>query len=185
MTLEAIYYIGQTIAVIAILGSLVAIFFQQKRANDFELANGQRDLLNRARELFSLAAKDEATLTSIQSGLHDYQSANDFQQATFSAWAFHAFMTIQQAYYLNAAGLVKNDVYQAYVNYAMATLNTKGGRDWWVTEGSKTTAVEFAAYIEDLFVTNGEAYPALYDVVPHYKLKPMPTVARAKSAPKK
>ena len=33
MTLEAIYYIGQTIAVVAILASLIAIFWQQKHAN--------------------------------------------------------------------------------------------------------------------------------------------------------
>ena len=33
MTLESIYYIGQTIAVAAILGSLVAIYAQQRQAN--------------------------------------------------------------------------------------------------------------------------------------------------------
>jgi len=33
MTLENIYYIGQTVAVFAILGSLLAIFFQQRQTN--------------------------------------------------------------------------------------------------------------------------------------------------------
>jgi len=33
MTLEEIYYIGQTIAVVAILGSLGAIYWQQRQAN--------------------------------------------------------------------------------------------------------------------------------------------------------
>ena len=33
MTLENIYYIGQTIAVVAILGSLAGIYFQQRQAN--------------------------------------------------------------------------------------------------------------------------------------------------------
>lgn len=185
MTLETIYYIGQTIAVIAILGSLVAIYFQQKRANDFELANGQRDLLNRANELFTLAAKDEATLTSVQSGLHDYQTASDFQQASFSAWAFHAFMTIQQSYFLKQVGLVKNDVHQAYVNYAMAVFNTKGGRDWWITEGSKIVAVEFATHLEDIFVATGDQYPALTDFIPHYKLKENPKDVKLTASPKK
>lgn len=33
MTLENVYYVGQTIAVVAILGSLLAIFFQQRQTN--------------------------------------------------------------------------------------------------------------------------------------------------------
>jgi len=33
MDLEAIYYIGQTVAVVAILGSLIAIYWQQRQAN--------------------------------------------------------------------------------------------------------------------------------------------------------
>ncbi len=33
MTLENIYYVGQTVAVVAILGSLVAIYTQQRQAN--------------------------------------------------------------------------------------------------------------------------------------------------------
>ena len=33
MTLETIYYIGQTVAVVAIVASLVAIYWQQREAN--------------------------------------------------------------------------------------------------------------------------------------------------------
>lgn len=59
MTLESIYYIGQTIAVVAILGSLIAIFLQQRQANKISriensqslsaaYANSLRDIMNNA-----------------------------------------------------------------------------------------------------------------------------------------
>lgn len=170
MTLQSTYYIGQTIAAIAILGSLIAIYFQQKRANEYEVANGQRDLLNRAKEVFSLAAKDEAALAAVQSGLHDYHAMGDFQKATFSTWVLHVFMTIQQSYYLSQVRLVENDVHQAYINYAMAVFNNKGGRDWWVSEGSKILDAEYAAHLEQVFTSDGDQYPALTDIVPHYRM---------------
>ena len=57
MTLEEIYYIGQTIAAVAILGSLLSIFFQQWQANKMaRLAMAQRvssNYSNRMREIMS------------------------------------------------------------------------------------------------------------------------------------
>jgi len=45
MTLETIYYIGQTIAVAAILASLVAIYIQQRKDHEFAKAENQRKIL--------------------------------------------------------------------------------------------------------------------------------------------
>lgn len=42
MTLETIYYIGQTVAVGAILASLVAIYIQQRKDHAFAQAESQR-----------------------------------------------------------------------------------------------------------------------------------------------
>ncbi|MEO1610448.1 MAG: hypothetical protein AAFR90_14175 [Pseudomonadota bacterium] len=44
MTLETIYYIGQTIAVVAILGSLIAIFLQQRQANKISRVENSQSL---------------------------------------------------------------------------------------------------------------------------------------------
>ena len=44
MTLETIYYIGQTIAVVAILGSLIAIFLQQRQANKISRTENSQSL---------------------------------------------------------------------------------------------------------------------------------------------
>ena len=52
MTLEALYYITQIIAVLAILGSLIAIWFQMHQNQLVERANGQRELLMQASDWF-------------------------------------------------------------------------------------------------------------------------------------
>lgn len=175
MTLETIYYIGQTIAVFAILGSLMAIYLQQKRTNQYELANGQRDLLNQAKDGLSMAGTDAFTLESIQLGLHDYEALSPLQQARFSGWVYSIFMTIQQSFYLNQVSLVKNDVHQAYIRYAMAVLNTEGGRAWWKSEGEIVLDDEYTEHIESTFKEKGDQYPALYDVVKHYRVQTLKT----------
>jgi len=52
MTLEEIYYIGQTIAVLAILGSLAAIYWQQRKAHALARAESQREISQLASQWF-------------------------------------------------------------------------------------------------------------------------------------
>lgn len=79
MTLEQVYYIGQTIAVLAILGSLLAIFWQQRHTNKIarvqnaaELSAAYtaslRDIMNSA-ELTAIFRKvmfDNGSLTPVE-----------------------------------------------------------------------------------------------------------------------
>ncbi|MEL6359773.1 MAG: hypothetical protein AAFR21_01710 [Pseudomonadota bacterium] len=79
MSLETIYYIGQTVAVILILGSLVAIFWQQRQANKIAqvqnaaalssgYASSLRDIINNAdlAAIFRKAMFDDEELTPVE-----------------------------------------------------------------------------------------------------------------------
>ena len=79
MSLESIYYLGQTIAVIAILGSLIAIFWQQRQANKIvrvqnsqglssAYANALRDVMNSAdlAAIFRKVMFDDEELSPIE-----------------------------------------------------------------------------------------------------------------------
>jgi hypothetical protein len=58
MSLEAIYYIGQTIAAVGILGSLVAIWFQQRQSIKIARADMTERALGRFFSTMELMAKD-------------------------------------------------------------------------------------------------------------------------------
>ena len=73
MTLETVYYITQIIAVVAILASLFAIWFQMRQSQKMERAAAQRELLDRVSEFtrsFSTEAGDHFIL-----GMHDLDAA--------------------------------------------------------------------------------------------------------------
>ena len=58
MSLESIYYIGQTIAVIAILGSLIAIWIQQMQTNRIARADMTERALGRFHTNLQVMATD-------------------------------------------------------------------------------------------------------------------------------
>ena len=73
MSLETVYYITQIVAVVAILASLVAIWFQMRQSQKMERAAAQRELLDRVSDFtrsFSFEDGDHFIL-----GMHDMESA--------------------------------------------------------------------------------------------------------------
>jgi len=87
MTLENIYYIGQTIAVGAILVSLVAIYIQQRKDHALARAEHQREILDSSTRLFDSIRFQPTGLESVRKCLVDFEGAEPDQQAEFGAFA--------------------------------------------------------------------------------------------------
>ena len=58
MTLETIYYVGQTIAVVAILISLAAIWFQMKQTHDLARVDSSRNMWMYVSEVMTALVDD-------------------------------------------------------------------------------------------------------------------------------
>jgi len=99
MTLEEIYYIGQTIAVVAILGSLFAIFLQQRQAN--RIAQTQN---------LVLSDSYQATLRAF---MENEDLAEIFRKAMFEQTPLSPTETTRIMFYLNLMVTTHRDVWMA------------------------------------------------------------------------
>jgi len=133
VTLEEIYYIGQTIAAVAILGSLVAIYWQQRKTHALERAASQRDILNGVKELSGFPATDPTALESIRACLQDYSGATPSQQAQYAHAAVMAVNIAEKALYMRREELADDLSTDSFVNLALAYIATPGGQQWWAS----------------------------------------------------
>lgn len=171
MTLEDIYYISQIVAVIAILGSLVAIYFQMRQNHAQELTNAQRDILNQSRDWWRLGVESEEMFTTICAGLQDFNSLTPFQQARFHAWASSLQQIATGAYFQNRSKLIYSSSHEGFMRAFLSILKTPGGRAWWDVSG-KLANQELAAYLNKRLASDAATLPLWTDIVPHFRLPP-------------
>jgi hypothetical protein len=169
MTLEEIYYISQIIAVVAILGSLVAIYFQLRQNHAQELANAQRDILNQSREWWMLGVENEEMFETISAGLQDFHNLNRFQKARFHAWAANLQQIVTGVYFQHRFKLINPSSHEGFMRAFLSILNTPGGREWWQISGN-TGNREVTAYMNARLAAEATTLPTWTDLLPHFRL---------------
>lgn len=138
MTLETIYYIGQTIAVVAILASLIFVGMQvrqntkqSEQANRLARAQNRRELVIHYKDSFKIASEKPEALAHIRECYQNYNNAPPEAQLTFAYFTHQFFIIAEQAVYLKMEGLLDDVTHEAAENVLLLTLATPGGRQYW------------------------------------------------------
>jgi len=131
MTLEDIYYIGQTIAVVAILGSLGAIWVQLRKDHALARAEHQREILTAITQVTNFLATDADAVESVRACCEDYVHATSRQQAQFF-YVVHTHINIaEKALYMGRDRLINTPSFEGMKGAALAYLVTPGGKQLW------------------------------------------------------
>ena len=153
MTLETIYYVGQTIAVGAILASLVAIYIQQRKDHAFAQAQCEREILQQTSHWFDDLLSHPTGLESIQSCLQNYHGATPRAQAEFSQYMLKSVTIAEQAVFMHEQKLMNYDSHLKLVMLPALHIVTRGGREYWehtkAAFGEKVVAAIDAALKND------------------------------------
>jgi len=131
MTLEAIYYIGQTIAVAAILVSLVAIWFQMRQSQKMERAAAQRELLLRVSEWsreFTASGDDGDNYIR---GLVEYENNEAAVQMEINRALSEFVFICESALNMRKDGFFSEGTWIGIEGATLALLRTRGGQQWW------------------------------------------------------
>ena len=96
MTLENIYYVGQTIAVLAILLSLLAVNRQLQQSQKMERAAAQRYLLLRVSEWGLMTGANDGDIDRFVQGMVEYDGADALTQL-FMDKAFSEFVFVAES----------------------------------------------------------------------------------------
>lgn len=168
MTLEEIYYVSQIVAVVAILGSLIAIYFQMRQNHAIERGNAQRDILNQTREWWMQCVEDEATFETIVAGLHDFAELDRYRKARFNAVLFNLQHIVEGVFFQHRSKLINVTSHDGYMMAYLALMNTPGGRVW--RQGaSKVGNAELCSYLTKRLTAESATLPLWTDLLPYFK----------------
>ncbi|MEL6706847.1 MAG: hypothetical protein AAFP79_01095 [Pseudomonadota bacterium] len=131
MTLEEIYFIGQTISAVAILGSLVAIYWQQRKAHALATAESTREILEQTSRLFDDLLASPTGLESLEACCADYRNAPVRQKTEFAQWMLKHVMLAEQANFMLTDKLIDYNAHHKLITLPALYLGTPGGREYW------------------------------------------------------
>ena len=156
MTLEEIYYIGQTVAVVALVVSLVFVgvqIRQNTRATRAASHNAVSDSLNEINRLFA----ENADVTRIWiAGINNRQALSEEERWRFDS-TLRAYMHVCETMYIQAGlGAGDKSIMLAEVEGIRLVITSPGSREWWA-ENPYGFCDEFRAYVADLAKSAEEA----------------------------
>jgi len=164
MTLENIYYVGQTVAVVAILGSLGAIWFQMKQSAKMERASAQRELLDRVSDFtrgISLEENDHWLL-----GMDDFEGASYETKAVTHAKLIEFVFITESALNMHNDGFFSAGTWAGIDGAMLGMLRTPGGGQFW-DYAKHIVGFEIADHINKRLEELGPDGPNFLDAMPY------------------
>ena len=167
MSLENVYYIGQTIAVIAILGSLIAIYFQMRQGQALARADSQRDLLVGITRFLNLTMDNPSVLNDVRCGLQEYDSAHHEAKSNFATWAFGYLFVMEACVYMKKDGLITDSSFNGFEVGALGIISTPGGAQWW-SHTKNIIGIDVVLHLDQKLEELGGVTPPFYELLTQF-----------------
>jgi len=150
MTLENIYYIGQTIAVLAILASLGAIWFQIRQSNRLAKLETTRTIWSDATEMLRSQVEDKEKADFLQRALFAGEKLSEAEKVRLYLILASMFVGLENGFAMARSGMLEDEFWPRMCASTMEYLRPARGRRWWSIARTKTFApnVAFVAEID-------------------------------------
>ena len=165
MSLEQIYFIGQTIAAISIVASLVFVGFQVKatsRAVRNATAQAVND--NYAQWYLSLSANDAALATSLKAA-KIFDDLSDLERAQFSTLMMALLCHTQNAFYQWKSGSLSTDLWRGWETILTNLVNQEAGKGLW-KERHYLFGDDFQTLVQEAMSTSTHTDATVFGIVP-------------------
>ena len=132
MTLETIYYLSQTIAVMAIIGSLIFLGLQVRRAERVQRSASLSDILDAYSDRTNTWLVTEPEVADLmQRGLHGLKYLNRIEKTRFGILLAHNTLQMQRVMELHERTYITDTDFRAWMDFTLSILRTKGGSEIW------------------------------------------------------
>ena len=149
MTLEDIYYIGQTVAVFAIIGSLVFVGIQVRQNTRATQAASHHAVSNSLNEINRLFIENAEVTKIWLAGLNNRQGLSPEERWRFDSM-LRAYMHVCETMYIQAdLGTGDKSIMFAEENGIRTVLASSGSREWWA-ENPYGFGTKFRTYVAAL-----------------------------------
>jgi len=131
MSLEQIYFVGQTIAALSIVASLVFVGLQVRSTSKaVKNATAQAVNDNYAQWYLTLSTNDTALATSLKAA-KNFEGLSDGERAQFSTLMMALLCHTQNAFYQWSSGALSSELWRGWETVLTNLMNQKAGQELW------------------------------------------------------
>ena len=131
MTLEEIYYVGQTIAVAAILASLVGVFFQIRQQSRVARSDLYLTAMAAFADHFRTFKADPEFAVLYSVALQTWNGLSREQKIRIHAYNVEMAVNVDAILNMRLQALIDEPQALAFVNNMLGVIITPGGAEWW------------------------------------------------------
>ncbi|MFN2100459.1 hypothetical protein [Altererythrobacter sp. MF3-039] len=132
MNLEAVYFISQAIAAVALVGSLVFVGVQLRLSRKMERASAQREVLVRVAEWQRMVLTDEnKSYDTFVMGLADYENAPALTRIHVEKCLAEFVFICESALNMRRDGFFSDGTWAGIEGVTLTLLMSPGGSQWW------------------------------------------------------
>jgi len=169
MTLEAIYYVTQIIAVGAILASLVAIWLQMRQSTRMARASAQREILDRASQ-FNRGLTDVEQFDHFLVGLSAGETAPLASRIAMEHHLIEFAAITEAAMSMHRDGFFSDGTWNGIESTMLGLLRTPGGALWWHS-ARNIVGTDVARHLSGRLAETDASAPTFLDFLPSYRLR--------------
>jgi hypothetical protein len=158
MTIEELGSIGELIAAVATLGTLIYLALQIRQNTASTKIVASQSILNSLNQALHIASSSPQAAKATILGQTDYASLSEDEQAQFIVWIFSWFRVLEQAYFYYEKGYLEEDIWAGQVEHLKQVIKRPAVDAWWSAQqvyfGSR-----FRALVSAAKAANTEALP--------------------------
>lgn len=148
MTLESIYYIGQTVAVLAILASLAFVLYQIKLARLQMQGQAAVAVLDYQKSLVDHLLNDSDLYKIALRGNEDMNSLNEWEHHRYTLWCLKETGMWELCHHLKKQNALDANLFTGLEAYWVDLHSAPGRRQWWA-EHTVMLDPDFRKYVQE------------------------------------
>ena len=171
MNWDAIGAVGELIAAVAVIGSLLFVGNQLRLGQRIERAAGQRDILKQARDWVTSTRADPELFRAVSVVMaSSYNNASADEKHLFFTWMFDYFLVFEQGYYMHRDGFLNDASFDGLEAVALGIAATPGGAECWV-HIQNIWGLDARTHLLARQRLLGDSVVTLFDIFPYFRDK--------------
>jgi len=152
MSLEHIYYVSQTVAVVIIIATLVAVLVQMRQSNRLAKLESSRTIWIETSARLNSQIDDSEKSEFLQRSLFGTESLTEAEKSRFYLLMSSMFVTFENAHTMHLSGMMEARFWPRMRDSMRDYLSPERARRWWVIARKRTfgSNPEFSAEVDAL-----------------------------------
>lgn len=131
MNLEDLGNLGELIAALATVATLVYLALQIRQNNNAARISAGQSILSSLNEALQQASSSPQAARVLVLGQSDYESLPEEEKAQFGVWVFAWFRVLEQGHYYHRKGFLDDSVWLGHVEHLKQIMKGPAVAQWW------------------------------------------------------